>query len=715
LSRVLDAIKARAIHAPSQIALSDPERMLTYRDLVSEVDGAATKLAALACLKRPGAPVAITLPNSLDWVVIDLALIKLGWPSLPIPGFFTPEQRRHALADASAGLTVERGDGPATLMIAGQSIRLSVLADSPPRLHAGTAKVTYTSGSTGQPKGVCLSQAQMEDVASSLVKVIGADYAGVHLPILPLAILLENVAGLYATLLAGGRYHIESAAALGLGEPFKPDFRTLLETIARSGATSLILVPELLRALTMTMGFTGVRLPKLTMVAVGGAKVATQILSQAEAMGLPVYEGYGLSECASVVALNTPNARLVGAAGRPLPHLRVDVDAEGEVIVGPRSFLGYAGQTAHPGPVRTGDLGRLDSDGFLHIDGRRGSRIITAFGRNVAPEWVESELLAQVVIQHAVVFGEAQAELGAILVPLSPAFDAEAISQAVSRANQNLPDYAKVRRWLVRPPFDRNAGELTGNGRPRRSAILARHRDFIDIPSIDIPSQDPPMTFFQQLIFETVQGQEALAAVPQIQDGLMGRISLPTYIAYLTEAYHHVKHTVPLMQAAKARLGESQARFHAALDDYITEETGHEAWILDDIRNAGGDAEAVRAGTPREATRRMVDFAYDYIAHRNPMGFFGMVLVLEGTSVRLATQGADAVAKNLRLGPECFRYLSSHGAVDQQHMAFFQGLMDQVDDPEDQAAIIEVAKAVFVRFADLFRAIPHDRSLAHVA
>ncbi|MFZ0269458.1 TenA family transcriptional regulator [Caulobacter sp.] len=219
--------------------------------------------------------------------------------------------------------------------------------------------------------------------------------------------------------------------------------------------------------------------------------------------------------------------------------------------------------------------------------------------------------------------------------------------------------------------------------------------------------------FFQRLVAETVEGQQTLAGVPQIQDGLAGRISRETYIAYLTEAYHHVKHTVPLMEAAKARLDDAHDRFRHALDEYIAEETGHEHWILNDIRNCGGDAEVVRLGEPREATQRMVAFAYDYIAKVNPMGFFGMVLVLEGTSVRLATQGAEAVARNLNLGPECFSYLTSHGSLDMEHLVFFQKLMDEVTDPDDQAAIIEVAKAIFDRFADVFRSIPHDQ-VAHV-
>ena len=221
------------------------------------------------------------------------------------------------------------------------------------------------------------------------------------------------------------------------------------------------------------------------------------------------------------------------------------------------------------------------------------------------------------------------------------------------------------------------------------------------------------MTFYQRLVGETVGGQMALASTPQIQDGLAGRISRETYIAYLTEAYHHVKHTVPLMREARARMDAAHQRFVQALDDYIAEETGHEHWILADIKNCGGDAEAARTGTPRPATLAMTVYAYDYIRHRNPMGFFGMVFVLEGTSVRLATQGAEAVARNLGLGPECFSYLTSHGSLDLEHLAFFETLMNEVEDPADQAAIIEVAQAIFERFAKVFLSIPHTREAAH--
>lgn len=480
MSQVLDALIAHARSTPDAVALSDHRRALTYPQLLQQVELAMEALRTATPANVAGAPVVVRLENGPAWVVLDLALAGLGWPSLPIPAFFTESQTAHAIADCGAGLSVGREGEGFVLEICGEPLRLAVLAPSLATLPEGTAKITYTSGSTGNPKGVCLSQAQMEAVAASLVEVIGAEYAGRHLPILPLSILLENVAGLYATLLAGGRYHVLPPAELGLANPFRPDLALLARKIGEEGANSLILVPELLRALIVFMGFSGLRYPSLGLVAVGGAKVAPRLLEQAAALGLPVYEGYGLSECASVVALNTPRAARTGSVGKVLPHLRVSVDDTGEIVVGPRPFLGYAGGRNQWGPVRTGDLGSLDADGFLSISGRRGNLIINAFGRNISPEWVESELTAQPEIRQAVVFGEAQAELSALLVPLLPDMDPAMIAAAVERANAGLPEYARVKRWRLRPAFEADAGEVTGNGRPRRAALQARHRDFLE-------------------------------------------------------------------------------------------------------------------------------------------------------------------------------------------------------------------------------------------
>lgn len=220
------------------------------------------------------------------------------------------------------------------------------------------------------------------------------------------------------------------------------------------------------------------------------------------------------------------------------------------------------------------------------------------------------------------------------------------------------------------------------------------------------------MSFHAQLLQQTEQARMGLLSAPIIQGCLRGEVSLPSYIAFLTEAYHHVRHTVPLLQACQAALPAHHAWLKPALDEYVEEEKGHEEWILDDIRACGGDAEAVRHGRPGHAAEVMVAYAYDTIQRGNPLGFFGMVHVLEGTSVSLALLAADSIQKPLRLPDAAFSYLRSHGALDQEHTAHFQLLMDQISDPQDQADIVHSAKAFFRLYGDVFRGLPLPQTAA---
>lgn len=214
------------------------------------------------------------------------------------------------------------------------------------------------------------------------------------------------------------------------------------------------------------------------------------------------------------------------------------------------------------------------------------------------------------------------------------------------------------------------------------------------------------MSFHDRLVEQTTDTRASLLGTPIIQGCLRGEVSLPSYLAFLREAYHHVRHTVPLLQACKAALPERNAWLRGPLDEYVEEERGHDEWILDDIRAAGGDAQAVRNGPPGHATEVMVAYAYDTIARRNPLGFFGMVHVLEGTSVSLALMAADQIQKPLELPDAAFTYLRSHGMLDREHTAHFELLMNQVEDPQDQADIVHAARAFYRLYGDVFRSLP---------
>jgi acyl-coenzyme A synthetase/AMP-(fatty) acid ligase len=298
-----------------------------------------------------------------------------------------------------------------------------------------------------------------------------------HLCLLPLGVLLEAVGGVYAPLLAGGTIAAPSLATLGHGGSGGIDIGKLLATIARYQPQSLITVPQLLLAL-VAAAEAGHRLPStLRSIAVGGARVGANLLARAARLGLPVYEGYGLSECGSVVCLNRPGATRPGSVGPALPHTRVSVDADGEILVhGPRLLGHVDGSRPAPGPLRTGDLGWIDDGGYVHISGRRKAMYITAWGRNVSPEWIESELTQHPLIAQALVHGEGRVQAAALLVPRDPATSRLALARAIAAVNAGLPDYARVGAFAVATaPFSAADGSLTGNGRLRREVLLARH------------------------------------------------------------------------------------------------------------------------------------------------------------------------------------------------------------------------------------------------
>jgi pyrroloquinoline quinone (PQQ) biosynthesis protein C len=224
------------------------------------------------------------------------------------------------------------------------------------------------------------------------------------------------------------------------------------------------------------------------------------------------------------------------------------------------------------------------------------------------------------------------------------------------------------------------------------------------------------MNFFDRLKCDTDADRNHLLSAPLIRRCLAeAEFSLEEYVAFLTEAFHHVSHTVPLLMAVGSRLPPSKEAFRTAIAEYIAEELGHQEWILNDIAACGADAEAVRHGMPNAATELMVAYAYDTVMRRNPMGFFGMVLVLEGTSVSLATMAADIIQKRLGLPTRAFSYLRSHGSLDQEHMRFFEGLMNSIEDPQDREDIVHAARRFYRLYGDIFRSIDHAPDVRRAA
>jgi len=477
--------RALAALVDDQVVIDDLSRRVTAAELRTAI---AVEHAWLA--DQGVSRCAIAADNGVPWIIADLALHLGGLVSIPLPPAFTRTQRDHALDDAgidailtdSAVVATHFPQLPAHHGVAPCSglrlLRRRVMADRP-ALPRGTSKITYTSGSTGAPKGVCLSAESLETVAESLVEATGPLHLRRHLCLLPLATLLENVAGVLGPLLAGARCVVPPQSLTGIGAEL--DARRLLETLEQQAPESIILVPELLRLLVSAVDRGWSPPATLKFVAVGGAVVAPDLLRRAMERGIPAFEGYGLSECCSVVSLNTPDARRLGSVGRPLPHARARIDAHGEIHVLGQTMLGYVGEPACATDewLATGDLGQIDDDGYLHVRGRRRNVFITSLGRNVSPEWVESEIAQQPGIAQVLVHGEGRPYVIALVVPGCPEVDAITIQRAIDAANLRLPAYAQVRRWLRVPPFLPRDGLATANGRLRRDVIEHRYLEQI--------------------------------------------------------------------------------------------------------------------------------------------------------------------------------------------------------------------------------------------
>ena len=214
-----------------------------------------------------------------------------------------------------------------------------------------------------------------------------------------------------------------------------------------------------------------------------------------------------------------------------------------------------------------------------------------------------------------------------------------------------------------------------------------------------------PVEPYEHLAESTAASRRYLLSAPAIQRALSGDVTRDLYTAFLSQAYQHVKHTVPLLMAVGSRLDDSKGWLRSELVHYIEEEHGHEQWILNDIAAAGGDAERVRAAKPHVETDALVAYAYDVAMRRNPVGFFGMVFVLEGTSVALALEAASRIQSALTLPDRAFSYLRSHGQLDQEHTRHLAGIVNRLDEPDDRAAIVDCAQAMFWLYGNVFRSL----------
>ena len=470
---LFDALGTNALAHGDEIAISDGSGSFTHRQLRDTIATFARELS--------NAPdvVGILAPNGREWVIAQFAAAIAGKTVVPLPAFFSASQLAHIAMDASVKLVLATDATRQTAQSSGLGVReirtgtqeIAALDPVP-----GYAQIIYTSGSTGAPKGVRHCGEQIFSIVRMLASATQAGPQDKYLSVLPLAMLLETVSAVFIPALVGGRVHYDDhlAAAIGSG-----DASGIANAFALHEPTASVLVPQLLEAWIGQLRSAGMRAPaSLRFVAVGGAPVAARTAEMAWELGIPAHEGYGLSECCSVVSLNRPGARRAGTVGRPLEALSVAID-RGEIVVdGPTVMDGYLGRGDAARPWRTGDLGSIDRDGFLSVHGRKDNLIVNAFGRNISPEWVETELRADPRIGIAAVTGHGEPSLSALLVPsrFGQAWFSKASEQdvldLVAQCCAELPSYAVPQAATVLSPEKAmKAGLITGNGQIARDRL----------------------------------------------------------------------------------------------------------------------------------------------------------------------------------------------------------------------------------------------------
>jgi pyrroloquinoline quinone (PQQ) biosynthesis protein C len=225
--------------------------------------------------------------------------------------------------------------------------------------------------------------------------------------------------------------------------------------------------------------------------------------------------------------------------------------------------------------------------------------------------------------------------------------------------------------------------------------------------------------FFELIEEHSAADRRRLEQTPAVGHCLVGTVEMQTYQAFLVEAYHHVKHTVPLLMACGSRLPERLEWLREAIVHYIEEEIGHQEWILNDLELLGVDKQQVRHGKPSIATELMVSYAYDSIARGNPVSLFGMVYTLEKTSSTIATYAAEQIATVLDLPAEAMSYMVSHGSLDVAHMQHFEELMNRLEDAADRAAVLHAISVFYPLYTRIFEELPisdlHPEERHHAA
>lgn len=342
------------------------------------------------------------------------------------------------------------------------------------------AIMVYTSGTTGPPKGACLSHRYIINSVESLRQTIPIYDTDVSFSYLPFCHVAERISGLYNRLYAGASAY------------FVDDLARLSEYMLEVRPTVFASLPrffEKIHARAVADGSSNVKDyfgGRIRLATSGGAPLPLEIAEYFDAAGLPILQAYGLTENVCV-AFNRPDNYKFGTVGPPMPGCEVRIAPDKEILV--RSEMMFSGYYKAPeetekvfkdGWLLTGDLGEFDEDGFLKIIGRKKELIVTSTGKKVSPALLENMIKEHHLISQAMVYGEGRSYLVALITVNSPA-ERNTIQSIIAGVNGRVSSTESIKRFAILDrDFEVTRDEITPTGKLKRDVITNRFREVID-------------------------------------------------------------------------------------------------------------------------------------------------------------------------------------------------------------------------------------------
>lgn len=432
--------------------------------------------------------VGLYLDNSPEWLIVSLASLFSDVTIVPLPVFFSTQQISHILSVTKLDGII--GNNPqvlcelipeGTLTSITDKLFICSKNDNQSNLGQFSGILTFTSGSTGTPKGVLLPYKNVINQLNAIYEHLKPDYAINYLVLTPLSILLENIIAI-DTLLNKGTVHVNSIHKFLNLSNFSIQVEELFHYISSTNVNTLLLMPLFLQQIVNYMTEHQIEFPRsVKFIALGGAFTSLNLLKKAQALKLPVYQGYGLSESCSIVSMNTIQNNKIGSVGKILPHVRVKIAEDNSVLVTGNLFQSYLGEQpiAQEEYYNTGDLGYIEED-YLYITGRKKNIMVLQNGRNVSPEWIENEILQIHSVAYVVVIGHAYPFVSVIIDP-KPTFNREEFIQELNLINQNLPEFAQVRQFIIADQhFTYENKLLTIKQKPNNQLVIELYKDKIN-------------------------------------------------------------------------------------------------------------------------------------------------------------------------------------------------------------------------------------------